>query len=231
MAIVRRIVCLANSRKVNGRCIAGRGLLGSRPGPWIRPVSAREHEEVSEYERQYNDGSDPQVLDIIDVPVIEPRANAYQPENWLLDPDHYWERVGRISPANLITLVNGDSSLWMNGYSSYSGQNNRIPADQAEGGSSLKLVRVAGVSLKVFAPGEAFGDAKRRVQARFRSSGEDYSLRVTDPLIERAFLARPDGVYELEDRFLTISLAEPFNGFCYKLVAAVIATDPDLGAA
>ena len=38
---VKRIVCLANSRKRGGRCVAGKELLADgRAGGWIRPVSA-----------------------------------------------------------------------------------------------------------------------------------------------------------------------------------------------
>ena len=55
----KRIVCLANSRKLSGRCVAGRELVADRPEAWVRPVSAREHQEVSEHERQYQDSSDP----------------------------------------------------------------------------------------------------------------------------------------------------------------------------
>jgi Dual OB-containing domain len=91
--MTKRLVCLANSRKLHGRCIAGRELLAGRPGEWVRPVSDREHEEVSEYERQYEDGSDPRILDIIDVPLIAPRASPHQPENWLLDPGMYWRKL------------------------------------------------------------------------------------------------------------------------------------------
>ena len=74
MAVTKRIVCLANSRKLNGRCIAGREVSRGGAGPWIRPVSEREHQEVSEYERQYQDGSDPRVLDVISVPLIRKRS-------------------------------------------------------------------------------------------------------------------------------------------------------------
>jgi len=93
MAVNQRIVCLANSRKLSGRCIAGKEMVRNKPRGWIRPVSAREHEEVSEYERQYEDGTDPRVLDIIDVELLEPRPRTYQQENWLLDPDLYWTKV------------------------------------------------------------------------------------------------------------------------------------------
>jgi hypothetical protein len=39
--LVKRIVCLANSRKMSGRCLAGRELINGLPGGWVRPVSAR----------------------------------------------------------------------------------------------------------------------------------------------------------------------------------------------
>ena len=100
---VKRIVCLANSRKYSGRCIAGKELLADgRPGRWIRPVSARENEEVSEHERQFHDGSDPRLLDVMDVPLLNPLPKDYQQENWLLDPASYWEKVRRIGWQELV---------------------------------------------------------------------------------------------------------------------------------
>ncbi len=51
MKTVKQVVCLANSRKLNGRCIAGKELVQGKATDWIRPVSTREHEEVSEYEQ------------------------------------------------------------------------------------------------------------------------------------------------------------------------------------
>ena len=89
----KRIVCLANSRKLSGRCVAGKEI---GTNCWIRPVSDRENGEVSEYERQYEDGTDPLVLDIIDVPLLNAQPKDFQQENWLLDPDQYWRRVRRV---------------------------------------------------------------------------------------------------------------------------------------
>ena len=87
MSVTKRIVCLANSRKLHGRCIAGAELAGSEPTGWLRPVSVREHQEVCEYERQYEDGSDPELLDIIDIPLLRAQPRNYQRENWLPDPE------------------------------------------------------------------------------------------------------------------------------------------------
>ncbi len=226
MANVARIVCLANSRKLSGRCIAGREWSNARAGRWIRPVSGREGQEVSEYERQYEDGSDPQVLDIIDVPVREPRPKDYQTENWLLDPDYYWVKADRLSTLQLSSLLDPVAPLWIDGYSTYSGRNDRIPLEEAVSlPDSLRLIRVDSLQLIVFRPGEAFGNNKRRVQGRFSHAGNEYALWVTDPGFERRYLAKLDGSYGVGECYMTISLGEPYREACYKLIATIIASD------
>ena len=223
MTASKRIVCLANSRKLAGRCIAGREWDGERAGDWIRPVSKREGQEVSEYERQYEDGSDPQVLDVIDVPVVKPVADGWQSENWLLDDEWYWRKAGRCSWFDLPALADPEAPLWRDGFSTYHGSNDKIPLPaMTEVESSLRLLEVEKLALRVFAPGEAFGNRKRRVQGRFRHAGRQYGLWVTDPVCERRHLAKLDGDYALGRCFLTISLGEPFDDHCYKLIAAVI---------
>lgn len=223
MTTVKRIVCLANSRKLSGRCVAGKELVAGRPGGWVRPVSDREHQEVSEEERRYEDGSDPAVLDVLDVPLVQPRPSAFQTENWLLDPDYYWERVGRLDPADLADFVDHDGPLWLNGVSTRAGRNDEIPVEHANGlTSSLALVAVPSLRIRVFSPAAEFGDRKRRVQARFQLGGDEYRLWVTDPRYERRYLAQNDGEYALGRCYLTVSLGEPYRGCVYKLVAAVI---------
>jgi hypothetical protein len=219
---VKRIVCFANSRKINGRCVAGRELQNARVRGWIRPVSEREHQEVSEYERNYSDGSDPQVLDIIDVPLLEPQPHEYQRENWLLDPESYWRKVGEVQWNDLERFVGPDTRTWPAGFHSYNGSNDRIPSVQAARlGFSLSLVHPEYVAMRVFAPGEAFGNPKRRVQARFLLEGVAHQLWVTDPRYERRFLKEPDGEYELGECYMTLSLGEPYEDWVYKLVAGI----------
>lgn len=178
---------------------------------------------MSEYERQYEDGSDPRVLDVVDIPVRVPRPRGYQQENWLIEPDEHLVRVGRFSWADLRPLRDRSGTLWLNGYHTFNGKNDCIPLEQALSvESSLKLIYVEGMQLSVFKPGEAFGNTKRRVQAMFRFGGTRYALWVTDPVIERAYLALEDGDHALCESYLTVSLGEPHDGRCYKLVAAVL---------
>ena len=194
-----------------------------KPAGWIRPVSTREHQEVCEYERQYQDGSDPRVLDIIDIPLLEHQPADYQQENWILDPQYYWIRVGAFDWGDLHKIAETEGILWRNGNSTLSGINDRIPIEQASAEtSSLKLVHVERLRLQVFAPGQAFGNSKRRVQAHFQYAGREYGLWITDPRIEREYLAQEDGDYQFGECYLTVSLGEPYDNYCYKLVAAVL---------
>ena len=223
MPNTKRLVCLANSRKLHGRCVAGREWDGAAAGRWIRPVSARDGGEVSEYERQYRDGSDPQVLDVIDIPVLESRPKDYQTENWLLDPKCYWEKAGRLSPSDLPAVTDPIAPLWVDGHHTYNGLNDKIPIEVASSvTASLRLLHVDRLRLLVCTPGEAFGNNKRRVQGQFQHARQQYALWVTDPGFERTYLARPNGTYDISACYLTVSLGEPYGDACYKLIAAII---------
>lgn len=227
MSVTKRIVCLANSRKPpSGRCIAGREWDGKAGSSWVRPVSARPTEEVSEPERQYEDGSDPRVLDVIDIPLLHPKPHACQTENWLLDPDQHWRRVGRVGWMELSAMAERPLTLWINGQGTYSGLNDRINEAQADAlDRSLVLIVVPQVDLIVRAPGARFGNLKRRVQGEFSYGGMSYRLWVTDPIVEREFLAKADGTYPVGASALCVSLGEPHEGFRYKLVAALLRQD------
>jgi len=224
IATVKRIVCLANSRKEGDRCIAGKELLGSgEPGAWVRPVSDREDEAVNANERQYADGSEPDILDVVDVPVCEARPKGYQQENWLLDPGHRWKRIRRVAPQALERLVDSAGPLWIDGYDTHHGRNDRLPLERAGSlNNSLRLIRVGKLVLDVFAPRIEQGDFKRRIKGGFRHAGEDYRLWVTDPVCEQTYLNRPNDRYQLGECYLTVSLGEPYQGYAYKLIAAII---------
>jgi hypothetical protein len=220
MTIVMRILCLANSRKLSGRCVAGKEVDG---GAWIRPVSGRDNEEVSERERRYADGRDPTVLDVIDIPLIRPVPHAHQPENWLLDGDLYWELVETLDWDDMERFRDEPVTLWSNDSSTLQGRNDRVARNALPEDGSLFFIHVDDLKLHVFAPGEAFGNPKRRVHGGFTYGESEYRLWVTDPRVEDGYVAKPDGEYRLGEAYLTISLGEAHNdGYCYKMIAAVV---------
>ena len=168
------------------------------------------------------------MLDVIDVPLIEPMPHGPQSENWLLDPEFYWTLAGEVSWSELAGLSD-DEPLWINGYSTNWGLNDQIPVSEAEKlHDSLRLNRVPSLKLRVYTPGKKFNDPKRKVQAVFSFQGDDYRLRVTDPDVERRYLAKEDGIYPVGRSYMTISLGEPYKEHYYKLVAALI-TNPGPG--
>jgi len=131
MNYVKKIVCLANSRKHSGRCIAGKEVLPRGYGSWIRPISARPSAEISEEERRFENGKDPRVLDIIDVPMIAAVPLLHQTENHVIDAGYYWTKKGQLPWAELKHLIDKPAPLWFNGDSTYSGLNDRVSVEHA----------------------------------------------------------------------------------------------------
>ncbi len=216
---VKRIVCLAYSDMPGGRCVAGREMRqGGKIGGWIRPVSGRDGEGVSISQTRYRDGVFPRLLDVIDVPVLRPEPKDHQKENWLIDPERRWQRVGVLDSSFLPKCLESTFSLWPNGDSSSSGRNDRVSIAVARPlGESLYLIK-AHLELRVFDHYD-----KQRVQGRFWHNGANYWLSVTAPDYRQEYFNRGNGTYLVGDCYITVSLAGGYiDGKCYKVIAAII---------
>lgn len=221
MKYSKTIVCFANSRKTSGRCIAGKVWRNGRPGEWVRPVSTRETREISEEERRYENGRDPQLLDIVFVTCVTGQPLPHQSENHVIDPKIYWVRQGSLAWSSISEWLDQPATLWGSGESSYSGTNNRV-AKAPENGSSLYLVAAESIRLLVGKKAQEYPDSKRAVRGEFVHKGVTYLMDVTDPVLEREFLAQGDGSYDIAKPVLCISLGDPYQGYYYKLVAGVL---------
>lgn len=220
----KTLVCLANSRKPAGRCIAGRVLTDTGLGEWVRPVSERPGEEVSEEERRYSDGEDVTVGDIVRIPFLQPKPHLHQVENQLLDPDFYWTREGRASWEVVVAGVQSPRTLWTLGMNSTHGCNDRVDAaNLAAAPASLYLIQPQDLVFEAAEEGGQYGPPRRKVRASFTFGGQHYALSVTDPVFEATMLKRTDPVLKPKrEVLLCVSLGEVFHGFAYKLVATVL---------
>ncbi|MDD9820875.1 MAG: hypothetical protein OXR07_08365 [Nitrospira sp.] len=206
--VEKRIVCLASSDMAPGRCIAGKEL---RDKSWIRPVNGKPGEGLSRNERLCWGRHEPNVLDIIDVPVTEKAPRGHQSENWLINSNRRWKYTRKLSWGDLGALVDDPDVLWRNDY-----RNDRVSLDAVQNlTGSLYLLRVEDMVLWV-----SMGESGKRFRGQFTWQGISYNFAVTDPVIKHS---AEFGRHDIGACYVTVSLAAvPFHGFYYKLIAAII---------
>ena len=226
MSTIKRITCLAFSRQQGGHCIAGKSLENHGIGEWIRPISNREDEAVRTSECRYANSLGyryPKVLDVMDIPLLKHNPRLHQRENWLLDPSKNWQKAGRVRWRDLENMTDPVTSLWSVGSPLQSRRNDRVHSDRLEKiQDSLRLIYVENLSLNVVTEPTHYGTMRKRVNGKFTHCDFSYRLWVTDNRYEKEYLSRPEGKYELGECFLTVSLGKEYQGFAYKLIAAVI---------
>lgn len=225
MPFTKKIVCLSKSRKLLGFCVAGKELLDNEIGEWIRPVSKRPSEELSPKEIRYKYWKKPKPLDIINIPLLKHIPNSYQTENYLIKDRQKWIKDWALKTTDLEKLCDDVDSLWINGYSSQKGENDKIPQEITEEKifSSLLLIKPSSLSIIVDYKNLKYSESKR-VWADFIFKEINYRLTITDPEIEGKFLQKNNKTYYISknDLYLCISLSGPIYGFDYKLVASIL---------
>jgi hypothetical protein len=220
MPYTRRIVCLAASRKRSAYCFAGKD---TASGAWVRPVTTHGEHEVSAAEGTNTIGQLTRVADIIDVDLLRHDPFHFQHENHLIDGSR-WRKAGTASYADLLGLVDAPETLWTNGHQSWGYLNNRVPEIAANAQDrSLWLIQPTDLTISVAPKGGMFDDANHRiVTGNFVYGDIEYTMQITDPLVENRMRAGPDRTEALPDGLISVSLAGAYKGYAYKLIAAVI---------
>lgn len=165
-------------------------------------------------------------LDVIRIEHAGELDDPSQPENVLVD-DSRWQLIGTVDPVDAADvlaphLVEGPELLGNKGAA-------MLETEAVEGvDASLALVRPRKVLFRLEPPWKGRGSPRPRVA--FALAGKGYDLALTDyqvaPKLMRAGLGDHDaeelGLAPGVALYLAISLAEARDGWCTKLVAAVI---------
>jgi len=225
MAYTKRFVCLANSFKKGGSCIAGREIIGTQIGGWIRPVGDRPTAEVKAWESRYENGS-PKLLDIIDVSLLRVEPRHHQTENHVIDASMRWVKVGELPWSALADIEDRPASLWINSdHTKGPGLFDCMSETKAFTlSNSLMLIKPENFIIEV---GPHYYTGKKTWRAGFSYNCTNYNLSLTDPVATNKFAA--DGTYPVNDLYACISLTEPWekdSNRCHKLVAAIFTNLP-----
>lgn len=231
MGYLKTILCLANSDKFGGYCVAGKEWIDGETCDWLRPVSSRPGEEISFREQRFEDGTMPKPLDIVEMSMRKHKPHLHQIENHLIDDQFRWKKIGTARWEDLEEMLDDvEGPLWINGYSSSHGINDELPEGRLkELGSSLYLIRPD--NLRIIVAREVGGryPAKTKVRASFSHSGHQYKFVVTDPVIKRKYMTRINQTFDVDEAIICVSLGEVLRSrrCAYKLVATVFAPDMD----
>lgn len=211
------MLCLANSKKLGGRCVAGIEVMVSDgwvefvnvngTPKWIRPVSATEHGEINHgFARHIN------VLDVIALNNVRPCPKKAQTENVYFNMGPF--RVlcnAHPTPQGFETLCSNRSLIFGNTYTCVA-ENDLNKLDH-----SLVFIKAEDFSYHITK--NIKGDDQLR--GTFSHKSQQYDLPITDlNFLETArekYLS-----WKKMNAYLTISLGEVFQGKSYKLIAAVI---------
>lgn len=207
------VICLANSPKLGGRCVAG---FCSEIG-FVRLVADERGAALSSQETILDTGVELHPLVSFWVELERHVPLNFQPENWLFVPGPF-EFADAWAPTDdlgfLLDLCD-DSPVLLED-DSPSVPRARTKANGFE--QSLTLVHVQS---------PRFGSMKRtgkgpRWFCEFTFNGQTHNLAVTDEQMKKRIQDANGNLETASEWILTISLGEPFSGHHYKLVAAAI---------
>lgn len=220
------IICLANSYKHKGRCIAG---IRTDTGQWIRLRSASDNGALTSSEYTLSGNGEVRLLDIFEVDLHYAMPSDCHPEDWVCYPRPWRLQARPCGP----TAWNHIKASLQTGASIFGGYRDRLAAHELRSKpmkSSLAVIQPESLWWWIR---EEHG--KRKNRALFHRNHITYDLPVTDPRWLDQLNLLPAGIYPhatiapgARETFLTISLSEAFQptghgpAWHFRIVAGVL---------
>lgn len=212
----KSIICLGNSYKNGGRCLAGIEVKKTFNGysvvknydgspKWIRPVMANDNQGIPEsMVKSFG------LFDILDIDVMHDVPSGAHSENV------HFRSINKVGHYNgsLTALCDDNHSLI------FGNRGKAVPEEIfCAGGYSLMFVKPENLFIET--QYDDYGHEKYRIQ--FSYKGNRYDFPLTDPeyisMLQRG--SRKSGLRK-NDIYLTLSLGVNYNDWHYKLVAGVV---------
>ena len=212
-------VCLANSYKRGGRCIAGVEIVSDNNGgwkparhddgrpQWIRPISKTTYGEIPNHVAEGIT-----ILSLIKLSDVVPCPEQAHVENV------YYSRIEKCKYE--ISLEPNIMSYFVDTIhqSIFQGRGRAVSAEMLMG---------VHYSLMLIHPNKACAyidenREKSKNRMKFSYYGAEYDFPITDPTFIERLKQNPKQFLSINDVYLTLSLGLEFEGWHHKLVAAVI---------
>lgn len=215
-------ICLANSYKRGGRCVAGVEIVFDANGGlkpvydddgrprWIRPIATTTYGEIPNYVAEGI-----KLLSIVKLYNVVPCPNKPHTENV------YYSKIEKCE-FDLSNDVNIINHLFDNTHQSIFHNRGRAVSVEMSMGINYSLMLIHAENAYAYID-ENREKSKNRMS--FSYYGADYDFPITDPIFLEEFKKEPECYANIPDVYLTISLGLEFEGWHHKLVAGVIIPD------
>ena len=221
MSSVKRIICLANSKKEGERCIAG---IDIDTGKWIRPVCDNRYPSDGRVPEDIRlvDGREPELLDILEMSLADTGNDfGFECENLSIIPNK-WKCLGKARPHDLIKYCSNYNQILHN-YGKYVNPSylKNIPFEERR---TLQLVEVNKFDVEQKMTSKGSIEWRGTIQS---TNGQKLTgAKITDLI----FIHKLNEGYQIAGQYLvTVSLGMPwaYEGWegekpCWKLIAGVI---------
>ncbi len=217
-----KLMVLANSHKLGGRCLAG---IDVTTAAWVRPISTQTHGELNAKQCLINDDGRSRAvrcLDVIEISVGEPVFTPGQPENRaLLTGDLSLivslDRQDAVKALDTLALNDNSTDLLFNRV----GEVNYSEALSGQVLKSLTLVKVSNPTFFL----RLRHEKAPQLRARFLYADIQYDLPVTDDRNWTKFAREDTNRFSTGIWYFTISLGEPYKDKMWKLIAGGMSRD------
>jgi hypothetical protein len=211
-----KMICLANSYKHQGRCIAG---IDQESGRWFRPISALEDGRIP-LDSNFIQTQEISTLDILNIPVDIEKKSGHEVEN-IGYKNLPWQILGKAEVVDLLRYSE-DNLL-------YSDYGKAIPYAYLKSQAPVRTLQLIGT--KSFSCRKNSRGRWRAIIADEKYDLVDFDLSITDPII----LEKLDrNEYVSPHCLLCLSLGQPWQPdsntplLCYRLIAGVVELPPEL---